>query len=48
MVDPLEDALWDAANPCERHDYNADHSLVAARVQLTRDLASFINEVCSA
>ncbi len=48
MVDPLEDALGNAANPCERHDYNADHSLVAARVQLTRDLASFINEVCSA
>lgn len=50
MVDPLMQKLEAAGTTpvCKRCDYNADHTLVAARVQLTRDLASFINAACSA
>lgn len=49
MVDPLTEALeaQERAFLCERRDYDADHTLAAARVQLTRDVAAFIDESCS-
>lgn len=44
MVDPLTDKLDSLGVSVERRDYNAGHSLTAALVQLTRDLASFISK----
>ena len=48
MVDPLMEALGsqDSSELRERRDYDADHSLAAARVQLTCDVAAFIDEAC--
>lgn len=48
MVDPLMEALGsqDSSELRERRDYDADHSLAAARVRLTCDVAAFIDEAC--
>ena len=48
MVSPLMEKLevQNSSALNQRIDYNTDHSFTSVRVQLTKDVCSFINEAC--